>query len=302
MTQARGEVFDIGYQRYGGAREGRARAVKTLWANGVRTSLGIGRGLLAKIIPGLAFLVLMVPALLFPVLNAMLGEAAEFVDLIPGQDDFYAIFVIASVFILFAVVVAPELLIADKRSGVINLYLVRPLTTTDYVLGRWLAFFSVAFAMLLIPQLTLFVGLVLGAENQVNYIRENWADLPRSVAAGAAIALFATTLSLCVSAFVGRRAYASVLTFTIALIAFVTAGIATEEVSGDSAKWYALISIGEYPIFVNDLIFAKESADLPSNGREYAGLLPDYVVWAAFAASVALPAALLWERYRRLAL
>ena len=124
----------------------------------------------------------MIPALGFPVLNAMLGEAAEFVDLIPGQDEYYTWF--AFVFILFAAIVGPELLIADKRSGVINLYLVRPLTTTDYVLGRWLAFFSVAFAMLLIPQLTLFVGLVLGAESQVDYIRDNWANLPRSAAVG----------------------------------------------------------------------------------------------------------------------
>ena len=301
MTQAQGEVFDIGYQRYSGAREGRVRALKTLWSNGVRTSLGIGRGLFAKIIPGLVFLVLMIPALLFPVLNAMLGEAAEFVDLIPGQDEYYAAW-LAFVFILFTAIVGPELLIADKRSGVINLYLVRPLTTLDYVLGRWLALFSVAFAMLLVPQVTLSVGFVLGAEDQVQYIRDNWADVPRFVAAGAALAMFATTLPLCVSAFVGRRAYAAALVIAVVLVAGVASGIATTEASGDSAKWFALISISDYPIFVNDILFAKETAQLPSSTTDYAGLLPDYVVWGAFAASVALPGALLWERYRRLAL
>ena len=300
MTQARGEVFDIGYQRYAGAREGRVRALKTLWSNGVRTSLGIGRGLFAKIIPGMVFLILMIPALGFPVLNAMLGEAAEFVDLIPGQDEYYTWF--AFVFILFAAIVGPELLIGDKRSGVINLYLVRPLTTTDYVLGRWLAFFSVAFAMLLIPQLTLFVGLVLGAENQVDYIRENWANLPRSAAAGAALAVFAATLTLGVSAFVGRRAIASVFVIGLVLITSAVSSIAMGEMTSENEKWYALISISDYPLFVNDLVFAKEAADFPNGAREYAGLLPPYAVWAAFALSVALPAALLWERYRRLAL
>ena len=300
MTQARGEVFDIGYQRYAGAREGRVRALKTLWSNGVRTSLGIGRGLFAKIIPGMVFLILMIPALGFPVLNAMLGEAAEFVDLIPGQDEYYTWF--AFVFILFAAIVGPELLIGDKRSGVINLYLVRPLTTTDYVLGRWLAFFSVAFAMLLIPQLTLFVGLVLGAENQVDYIRENWANLPRSAAAGAALAVFAATLTIGVSAFVGRRAIASVFVIGLVLITSAVSSIAMGEMTSENEKWYALISISDYPLFVNDLVFAKEAADFPNGAREYAGLLPTYAVWAAFALSVALPAALLWERYRRLAL
>lgn len=300
MTQARGEVFDIGYQRYRGAREGRVRAIKTLWANGVRTSLGIGRGLFAKIIPGLAFLVLMVPALLFPVLNAMFGDGG-FGDAIPGQDDYYADW-LAFVFILFTAIVGPELLVADRRSGVINLYLVRPLTTSDYVLGRWLAFFSVAFAMLIVPQVVLSIGLVLGAGDQVEYIRDSWTDVPRFVAAGAALAMFATTLPLCVSAFVGRRAYAAVFVIAVVLVASVIAGIATTEASEDLAKWFALVSISDYPVFINDMIFAKESAQSPTSTTEYAGLLPDYVVWAAFAASVLLPAALLWERYRRLAL
>ncbi len=300
MTQARGEVFDIGYQRYRGAREGRVRAIKTLWANGVRTSLGIGRGLFAKIIPGFAFLVLLIPALVFPVLNAMLGEAGEFVDLIPGQDEYYTWF--AFVFILFAAIVGPELLISDKRSGVINLYLVRPLTTTDYVLGRWLAFFSVAFVMLLIPQLTLFVGLVLGAENPVDYIRENWADLPLAAASGAALAAFAVTLTLSVSAFMGRRALASVFVIGLVLVTSAVSAIATEAMSSESEKWLALLSISDYPVYVNDLIFGRESIGAFSDGAPPVQELPGYVVWAAFAASVVLPGALLWERYRRLAL
>ena len=300
MTETRGEVFDIGYQRYAGAREGRARAIKTLWHNGVRTSLGVGRGFFAKLMPGLMFFIFMIPALVFPVLSAMVGGADGLGDIIPGQDEYYTWF--AFVFVLFTAVVAPELLIADRRSGVINLYLVRPLTAADYVLGRWLAFFSVAFAMLLIPQLTLFVGLTLGAEDQAQYIRDEWLDLPRSIAAGAALALFAATLPLCVSAFVGRRAYAAVFVIAAALITSVAAGIAMAQASGDSASWYALISISEYPIFVNDLIFAKETPDFANGAREHARMLPSYAVWGAFAASVALPAALLWERYRRLAL
>ena len=300
MTQARGEVFDIGYQRYGGAREGRVRAIKTLWINGVRTSLGIGRGLFAKIMPGLAFLVLMIPAMVFPVLNAMLGEAADLVDAIPGQDEYYTLF--AFVFVLFAAIVGPELLVTDKRSGVINLYLVRPLTTTDYVLGRWLAFFSVTFAMLLIPQLTLFVALVLGADSPVDYIRENWADLPRSAASGAALAAFASTLTLGVSAFMGRRALASVFVIGLVLVTSAVSGIAVEAMSSENEKWLALLSIIDYPVYVNDLIFPREFTGAFSGAAPAVQQLSDYVVWAAFAASVALPGALLWWRYRRLAL
>ena len=66
MTGARGEVFDIGYQRYTGPREGRARARKAVWVNGVRTALGLGRGWPSKLLPILLFAVLMNAQLLLP--------------------------------------------------------------------------------------------------------------------------------------------------------------------------------------------------------------------------------------------
>ena len=51
MTEAQGEVFDLGYQRYDGPREGRARGRRAIFETGVRTVLGIGRGGRAKILP-----------------------------------------------------------------------------------------------------------------------------------------------------------------------------------------------------------------------------------------------------------
>ena len=45
---------------------------------------------------------------------------------LPSHSDYYGI---ASIFFfVFAALVAPELLCPDRRDGVINLYLVRPLT------------------------------------------------------------------------------------------------------------------------------------------------------------------------------
>jgi len=51
MTEAHGEVYDIGYQSYPGPREGRSQARTALWRNGVRTALGLGRGWLSKVLP-----------------------------------------------------------------------------------------------------------------------------------------------------------------------------------------------------------------------------------------------------------
>ena len=131
MTESRGEVFDIGYQHYTGVREGRARARKALWINGIRTSLGLGRGMVSKVLPGLLFLALMIPALVFTLLASTIGGVVEN---LPGQAEYYQGALIP--LIIFSAIIAPELLVADRRNGVINLYLVRPLTTTDYVAGR----------------------------------------------------------------------------------------------------------------------------------------------------------------------
>ena len=62
MNEVSGEVFDLGYRHYDGPREGRHRARIALWKNGVRTTLGLGRGSLAKVLPALLFLFALVPA------------------------------------------------------------------------------------------------------------------------------------------------------------------------------------------------------------------------------------------------
>ena len=75
-----------------------------------------------------------------------------------------------------------------------------------------------------------------------------------------------------------------------------------EEMASDNEKWVALLSISDYPVYVNDIIFGRELTGAVSGAAPAVQQLPDYMVWAAFALSVALPAALLWGRYRRLAL
>ena len=300
MTEPRGEVFDIGYQSYAGAREGRARAMKALWANGVRTSLGLGRGWMSKLMPALLFLILMIPALGFPVIVAMFGDLGELADIIPGQDDYY--WIVSAPLIIFSAIVAPELLIADRRSGVINLYLVRPLTSTDYVLGRWLAFFSVTLAMVIIPQVTLMVGLILGADDQVEYIRENWLDVPRFVGAGLAIALFVTTLPMAVSAFAGRRAYASVFVIGVWFITLAIAGIVMEGAPDDAVKWVPLAAVGQAPLYFGDVIFGKGAVENAQGFGEHARNLPDAIIAGWFLVVTLIPGLLLWRRYWRLIL
>ena len=338
MAESRGEVFDLGYRHYDGPREGRMRARKALWENGLRTALGLGRGSRAKILPVLLLVAAIVPAVVLALVasqvDEVVGPGAE-VD-IPSHGDYYQI--ISIILLLFSAVIAPELLCPDRREGVIYLYLVRPLTTTDYVAGRWLAFLSITLVVVYSGQVILFIGFILAATEPFEYLRDNWLDIPRFVAAGLVVGLFTTTLPMAISAFTTRRAYAAAFVIGLYVISAAAAGILTgcdeeetgrsgqvvrveeqgseslpppsatplqEEagaescapITGDAAKWFGLIDLGQVPIHLNDLIFDEKS------GSQVTTLVQELPIGVPIGWYLALMGGLgsaFWWRYRRI--
>ncbi len=286
---ARGEVYDLGYRRYEGMVLGRPWRVAALVGNGMRTALGIGRGVPAKILPALLFLALMVPALVFMLIAILGGNAAG--DGV-GVSGYYAL---ASVpLLILSAALAPELLTTDRRSGLISLYLVRPITAEDYVLGRWLAFFALTLLIVWLPQALLFAGVVLGANETWEYLRGNWLDVPRFLAAGAVLALFTTTLPLAVAAYVDRRAVVAAVVIGLWFIAAAVGEALGGLIEGAGGSWLYLINFGASPIDINNLIFGLEvqRAGEPLEHVPAGVLVAWYLLW------VAVPAGLLWRRYR----
>lgn len=296
---AEGTVFDIGYQKYTGLREGRNRARLSVFKDGVRTALGLGRGARAKILPwffiGLLAAIALVMAMIAGAAERLGGPgAAEQLNL-PSHSDYYGI---ASIFLfVFAAVGAPELLCPDRREGVISLYLVRPLTGSDYVLSRWVAFFTVMLAAACFPQVILFTGLSMGDPTPAAYFAAHWFDIPKFLAAGVAFAAYTTSLALLTAAFTTRRAYASV--FLVGLFVITTpftTGVAME-VGGAVGQWISMFNLSNVPVHVNDLIFGEVStitSEAPA-GELPAGILVGwYFLWTL------LPMGILWARYRRL--
>jgi ABC-2 type transport system permease protein len=294
-----GTVFDIGYQRYTGAREGRGRARRAIFKDGIRAALGLGRPPRAKVLPWFFLFVLvfiaLVMALIAGAADRMIGPgAAERMDL-PSHVDYYGIASI--VMFVFAAVVAPELLCRDRREGVINLYLVRPLTGSDYIVSRWLAFFAIMLAAAWLPQLILFLGLAGGDASPTQYLQKYWLDFPRFLAAGLAFAAYLTTLALLVASFTSRRAYASVfLVGLVAITAPFTLGL-SQEIEGPVGQWISMFALTNIPLHVNDVIFGEMSElteDIP--GSKLSGMAKTvwYLLWTI------VPGVFLWSRYRRL--
>ncbi len=313
MTERSGEVFDLGYQHYDGPREGRTRARVAIWVNGVRTALGLGRGPRAKILPTLLFVAAMGPAIIL----ILIASVADVGDQVPGFAGYYQI--VSITLLLFAAIVAPELLCPDRRDRVLDLYLVRPLTPVDYAGARWLSFFSIALALVYSGQIVLFIGLTLVADEPLEYLRANWLQVPRFLAAGALLAIFITTLPLAVSAFTTRRAYAAAIVIGLFVISSATAGGLTEchgadgegsnfqgceRAAGDAAKWLALVDIGQIPSHVNRMIFADDAQARATELSVVTAVreLPSAVPVGWYILMTAVPGLLLLWRYRSIRL
>lgn len=329
MSTPDGQVFDLGYRRYRGAREGRSRARKALVVNGVRTCLGLGRGGRAKILPILFLAAVVAPALVLAAIAGLLGTLVEQIRP-PGPQDYYRF--VSPILLAFAAIIAPELLCADRRDGVLTLYLVRPLSPADYVAGRWLAFFVVSLTYIYAGQVVLLAGLLLGAGAPIDYLRDRWLDIPRWLAAGLLIAVVTTTIPLAAASLTPRRAYATLSVIGLFFVSSSAAALlATEQCVttppaapgarpatecrphlGTIGELVRLLDFGRTPSLISDWVFGvyddraqsvqQEAAEVAVDGEQITVWLarpPIATAIASWALMVVAPALILWRRYRR---
>jgi ABC-2 type transport system permease protein len=270
-----------------------------VYIDGLRTSLGIGRGGRAKVLPWLFIAISVTVALVLALIAGTaerLGGAgtAESLDL-PSHSDYYGI---ASIILfIFAAIAAPELLCPDRRSGAISLYLVRPLSGSDYVLARWASFLTIMFLVAWLPQVVLFAGLALGDPEPGDYLADNWLDVPRFLAAGAAIGIYTTSLAMAVAGFTTRRAYAAAFLIGLFVISTpVTIGLA-QSIGGTTGQWISMFNLTNVPLHLNDLVFDSTSNIL----NESPSLeLPRVVRVGWFFVLSSIAGVLMWNKYRRM--
>ena len=312
MRSEQAEVFDLGYQPYTGPREGRDRARRAVLENGVRNLLGIGRGGRAKILPVLLFISAMTPALVFVAVLTLVPAD----DFLPGPADYYDI--IGVVLMIFGAIMAPELLIPDRRDNVLQLYLVRTLSPVDYLGARFFAFFGVVLALVYSGQVVLQLGLIFTASDPLDYLRDNWLDIPKFLAGGAIVALFFTVLPLLVATFTTRRAYAAVFVIAAVLASGAVAdGFSAESCTttsgpggsttrcergiGDAAPYVALVHLGDTPGRLNAMIFDTDPEEAGPSRAAVAELHAIFPIgWYVLLTGGA--GLLLWNRYRRIKL
>jgi ABC-2 type transport system permease protein len=296
ITRA-GSIYDLGYRRYEGPRLGRAHAIRSLVVHSFRTTFGLGRSGRAKAAPLIFGAIALLPAV---IIVGGLTVAARFgferqlddSDLI-GYDNYFS--AITAIVVLFCAAQAPELFGRDQRHGVLALYFARALRRSDYALGRLIGFILAVLVLLLLPMALLFIGRVLLPANIGAAFLANLPNVPPVLAHGLVIAALYGGLSMAVSAYTPRRAYATAGIIALLILPAVVTGIVITIGSGPVGTGLVLVSPNTILDGTNALFFDH------SLGEEYFFIdLPRWAFLISAIVEVGVAVALILRRFARI--
>jgi ABC-2 type transport system permease protein len=208
-----GVIHDIGYRAYEGERLGRGAIVRALTWHSLRSAFGFRRGIKARIIPVITFVILCVPAVVNAAAIALSSNHASQVSY-----DTYVAPLRILVMLLFIAAQAPEVVSRDIRSHTLPLYFARPIRRIDYPGAKLAAFFLACLIMLEVPLLLLYLGTVA----QVHGGSAVWTQTRQlfpGLLLGVAWAAVLSALGLLLASLSGKRTFA---TGSVAVFFFLT--------------------------------------------------------------------------------
>jgi ABC-2 type transport system permease protein len=270
-TTGRGDaqIAARGFQRYDGPRSGVPGAVRSVMWQSIRATMGLGRPARHKIFPIVAVAIAYVPAIAFIGIAVLLPESILDPNEVASYSDYYGVITLAIV--LFAALVAPEVLVSDRRNGMLAMYLSTPLSRSTYLVAKALA---VAFTLGLVtlgPPLLILVGYTVDGSGPDGL--GNWLlNLGRIFVAAFAVSAALTSVSMAASCLTDRRAFASI---GIVLVMFASPGLADALIEGgDLSPYWRVIDLLSMPLELVARIYGE------------AGEYPELSTWAILAANV----------------
>jgi ABC-2 type transport system permease protein len=255
-----GSIYDLGYQGYTGQRLGRGHALRALFFHTIRSCFGIGRGGRAKIAPLTLGAIALIPAVLGVGIAALAKQAGELGSIVEEASPInYAGYyeLVATMLLLFCAVQAPELLGRDQRFGVLPVYFSRALERIDYAVAKVLGLFASLLVVILLPYFVLFAGRVFVADSPVDGLTEELPNLLPILATGILSAGLLGMLSMVISAFTPRRAYATVGVIAAFTIPAVIVGILYEPLVRNGLEALVLLSPPEVLGGINATMFGR---------------------------------------------
>jgi ABC-2 type transport system permease protein len=286
--RAAGTIYDLGYEHYAGPRRGRWYAFRTLVAFSFRAAFGTGRGQRAQVIPFIVCILVIVPAAMQVAFAAAMGRG-ELINY--AQHLEFCSFFLA----LFAASQAPELIVGDRESGTLSLYLSRSLHPTDYALAKLVALALALLALTLGPQLVMFSGKVLTSETPWQAFLDEYKKLAPIVGGTLLASCYMAAIGLSLAVTAARRAYASAIIIAFFVLMPAVATVAGEIAQGDTKRYMVLFNP-----FLLMTGFANWLFDVQSNSYtlQHANLPGRYYLYVMAATCVIGVAALLY-RFRK---
>jgi ABC-2 type transport system permease protein len=287
---ANARILDRGYRAYAGPRLGVPGAVRSLTRHSIQRVLGFKRVAWAKVLPLLTIFLAYVPAIVFVGASVLIDDLlVRAPDFIPSYGDYYGY--VSAAIVVFAAFVAPELLCTDRRTGMLGLYLASPLTRTTYLLAKALAVLFVLLLVTLGPPLFMLIARTVAGTGP-----DGPGDVARLfgqiLVAGLVVGVLPSSLSLAVSSTTTRKAAASAAIILILLGSAAVAGALVEGADAATELW--VLNLFGLPFELVQRIYG-DTGEWSRTEVSTPLLVAAYTGWTV------LFSAIVWLRYRRLA-
>lgn len=296
MTAKEGAVYDLGYQPFDGERRGRSGARITIWADGLRRMLGLRRKARRKILPWILVAMALIPPIVAVGISFLVpADIAAEIDLASQNADFFQL--AGTITLLFTALSAPELLIPDRRDGVLSMLSSRPLNSDDYLFARFASLLTIIGTFLLMPQAVLFVGQA-GSDNDGLFRGIiNAADtLPKIFIVAAIYALAFVPLGFLVATFSERKAIAASIYLVLMIALSQIADAIVRNATFAGANWAVLTS----PLDIADAANAKIFGNTSTGSLMSVADIDPYIGVVALIVMAAVTTLVSGARYRRL--
>ena len=241
-------IADRGYQHYTGRRVGGGHAFWTMARGALDRALGrrrkVGFGTVLKYL-----------AVLFanaPIVFTLATQASNGTTNFSYPDYLSGISLLS---ILFAALVAPDLLCPDRRERVLTLYFAAPITRLQYLLANAAALTALMLAITLLPLLLYFVGTTVLSGSALGYAGGHKADLWHLLIGGTLAGGYYAALALLAAGFNDRRAYAAAAFLGTLLVSAAASVILSQGMRFGGHERFALLDLLQLPVRVTRWLF-----------------------------------------------
>lgn len=256
-------IVDRGYQHYSGTRQGLTHSFWVMFLAALKRGLGLRRSFRNKIMPWLLIIVACFPVIILLGAQIILGRS-----LLDNYDRIYSRIIIA--YVLFAGLVAPDLICADRRQKVISLYFASPITRLHYVASQVASLVTLLLLLSLVPFVLLFFGQALLAPSFGSYVSDHRSELWHILLSGVLLALYYGALAMAVASFTDRRPYASGGFFGLLFVSSIAGNVlSSSDIHIANNQWFSLLNLITLPSRVVQWMFDFQTQFLPVDGAVY---------------------------------